>query len=122
MRGVARYQNTQKTVASPAQIVLMLLQTAIQRLTRASDPASVGSSAWYRDLHRVREILLELKFALDHEAAPNLCERLANVYDWSMKELVRAGSERNTEPVINVLRSTTSLLEGWNTVVYSRGM
>lgn len=119
MRGIASYQSTRKNSASPAQIVLMLLQTAVQRLTRASDTGSVGSSSWYRDLHHVREIFLELKNGLDFDAAPTLCARLVRIYDWSMRELVRAGRDRDTEPVLGVLRSTTTLLEGWNDAVYS---
>ncbi len=119
MRGIACYQNTRKNSASPAQIVLMLLQTAVQRLTRASEAGSVGGPTWFKDLHHAREIFLELKNGLNYKAAPALCARLSGLYDWCIQELVRAGREHDTQPVLGVLQATTTLLEGWNTVIYS---
>lgn len=122
MRGIAAYQSTRKQTATPAQIVLMLFQTAVQRLGKLAHSSNVGSAEWVRDLHHVREIYFELRFALDQEAAPQLYARLYPLYTWSISELVRAGRDKDVRPIKNVLKTSTSMMEAWMHVAYHAGV
>ncbi|MBN2801392.1 MAG: flagellar protein FliS [Deltaproteobacteria bacterium] len=119
MRGIAAYQKTRKQTASPTQIVLMLFQTAVERLERANDPSRIGTAEWVADLHRVREIYLELLSALDEDAAPELVPSLRSLYQWSINQLIAAGRDRTLEPIQDVLKTTTSMAEAWQHAVYS---
>ena len=69
------------------------------------------------DLHRIREIVLELLDALDHEAAPELCETLAPLYQWVRSELVAVGSDRDVSRLRAVRAVMVPLAEGWRVAV-----
>ncbi len=116
MRGIAAYKQSRVESASPAQIVMMLFQEGVHRLTRALQTLDGDHISWRADLHHVREIYLELLGALDHEAAPELCADLQRLYQWCIEELVAAGRDKDAEKIRGVLRVTTTLLEGWQVV------
>ena len=116
MRGIAAYKQSRVESASPAQVVMMLFQEAVHRLTRAMHTQEGDIAGWRQDLHHVREIYLELLGALDHEAAPELCENLQRLYQWCIDELVQAGKKHDEAKIRDVLQVSTTLLEGWQTV------
>lgn len=116
MRGIAAYKQSRVESASPAQIVMMLFQEAVHRLTRALATLEEEPTSWRKDLHHVREIYLELLGALDAQAAPEMCAKLSGLYQWCLQELIEAGRTGDPEPIRNVLRVTTTLLEGWQVV------
>jgi len=115
MRGIAAYKQTRIQTASPATLVMMLFQEAVHRLTRAIQTLDDGEN-WRRDLIHVREIYLELLNALDFSVSPELCNNLARLYRWCVDELVAAGREPAEARIRGVLRVTTTLLEGWESV------
>lgn len=116
MRGIAAYKQSRVESATPAQIVMMLFQEAVHRLTRALHTLDADHVSWRADLHHVREIYLELLTALDHEAAPEMCMNLQRLYRWCIDELVIAGRDKDDEKIRAVLKVTTTLLEGWQVV------
>lgn len=114
MRGIAKYKARRVESAPPQQVVLMLFQEAVHRLTQAAQAMETGDSTiWRKNLHHVREIFFELLGALDDDAAPELCAGLRGLYRWAIQELIAAGRDTNQGKVLDVLRVTTSLLEGW---------
>lgn len=117
MRGIAAYKQTRVESASPAQVVMMLFQETVHRLTRAAHTIDQTDNAWREDLHHVREIYVELLGALDRDAAPEMCDNLAALYQWCLSELVTAGRTREKQRVMEVLKVSTTLLEGWQFVV-----
>lgn len=116
MRGIAAYKQNRVESASPAQIVMMLFQEAVHRLTRAIQHIDDDPTGWRKDLHHTREIYVELLTALDPEAAPEMCGNLAALYQWAISELVAAGRDKDEARIRGVLRVTTTLLEGWQAV------
>lgn len=112
MRGISVYQKSKVQNASPEEVVTMLFREACKRLRRCEATDSPGGD-WIRDLAHVREIFLELRMALDHEAAPELCRRLNPLYSWCINELIAAGRDRQKHHVTAVLRVAETLLEGW---------
>ena len=113
MRGYGRYKASSIQNAPNHQLVTMLFQEVVKRLGRSAE-IEMRDPAWLRDLHHCREVFFELSNGLDPTAAPELCKRLAPLYSWCIDELIAAGRERNRERVLNVLRVTTTLLEGWS--------
>lgn len=116
MRGIAAYKQNRVESASPAQIVMMLFQEAVHRLTRALATLEKDPAGWRKDLHHVREIYLELLGALDPDAAPEMCARLSSLYQWCLQELIQAGRTGDADQIRSVLKVTTTLLEGWEVV------
>ena len=116
MRGIAAYQQNRVESASPAQIVMMLFQEAVHRLTRALHTLDSDPVSWRKDIHHTREIYLELFSALDPQAAPEMCANLGGLYQWCISELVEAGRTKDEKRIRDVLKVTTTLLEGWQVV------
>ncbi len=112
MRGYGRYKASSIQNAPKHQLVTMLFQEAVKRLARSAE-IEMHDKAWIGDLHHCREIYLELSSGLDPAIAPELCKRLAPLYGWCASELRAAGREKSRTRVTNVLRVTTTLLEGW---------
>lgn len=55
----------------------------------------------------------ELLSALQPEAAPELCERLQNLYLYMQKRLLEANMRQEDPPLAEVLKLLTTLEEGW---------
>jgi len=116
MRGIAAYKQNRVESASPAQIVMMLFQEAVHRLTRALHTLDNDPAGWRKDLHHTREIYVELLTALDPSVAPEMCANLSSLYQWCIAELVEAGRAKDEKRIRDVLKVTTTLLEGWQGV------
>lgn len=117
MRGIERYRTNRVESAPPTQVVLMLFQESVHRLTQAANDLSEGNSTeWRGHIHHVREIFFELLGGLDYDAAPEMCANLQRLYQWAINELILAGREQSADRITNVLKVTTTLLEGWQAV------
>lgn len=128
MRGIAAYKSSKVQSASPQRIIVMLYQAAIMRLHRGVEALEGGDVEAFLGFSRhVREILTELRAALDHEAAPELCANLDRIYGWCTVELGaverEAGGEgvaANVERIDGVSSALQVLLEGWEDVAKHR--
>ncbi len=116
MRGIAAYQQRRVESASPTKVVVMLYQEAVHRLTRAAADIEAGGSSHLGDIHHARKIFVELLSALDPNAAPELCAKLASLYQWCLDELVQAGKTKDVKHLNNVVQVANTLLEGWQFV------
>lgn len=114
MRGIAQYKKSRVESASQQQILVLLVRTAVQKLYEVEDVLDQPSELTPR-LHHVRAIFLELRQALDHELAPELCSNLSRVYGWIIRETLSVPSEpERLEPLVQVVES---LLVSWETAV-----
>jgi len=116
MRGYGSYKASSTQNAPKYQVVTMLFQEAVKRLSRSAE-ADKTDAAWLKDLHHCREIFLELSNGLDPAAAPELCQHLAPLYSWCIDELISAGSEGSPQRAENVLKVTRTLLDGWTSAL-----
>jgi flagellar protein FliS len=126
MRGIAAYKNNRVQSASPQRIIVMLYQAAVMRLEKGIIALEDGDSEAFLGFSRhVRAILTELRAALDHSVAPELCANLERLYIWCTAELVKV--ERNTDGdleenvtvISGVSRVLSELLAGWEEVARS---
>jgi len=144
MRGIAAYKSSNVQSASPQRIIVMLYQAALLRLTKGSDALEVGE---HDDVlahsRHVRAIITELRAALDHGVAPELCSHLDRIYGWSILELAQveratvarstesdgsvdeaereAAIEADVERFAGVYKALEVLLDGWEEVARSGG-
>ena len=141
MRGIAAYKSSNVQSASPQRIIVMLYQAALLRLTKASDALEDGG---YDDVlahsRHVRAIITELRAALDHEVAPELCAHLDRIYGWCTLELAQVergdfarrsgeGTEEeqatamtaDVERFAGVYKALEVLLDGWEEVARTGG-
>lgn len=68
-------------------------------------------------MSKAHAIVSELLVALDREVAPELCDNLAAVYDFSLARLSDANREANANHVVEVMRALTPLREAWKLAV-----
>ncbi|MEE2787580.1 MAG: flagellar export chaperone FliS [Myxococcota bacterium] len=115
-----RYRAVKIQTASPAQIMLMLYDGAIRFALIARkkiDEKDYAAKGTY--LGKVQAILSELMSSLDFSVAPELCERLEQLYLYMMERLTKANLELDTQPVDEVVELLKTLREGWNEALTS---
>lgn len=114
MFGIASYRSSRIENAPPAQIVMMLFEEAIKRLSLASVCRNEGEEAACRGhLQHVRQIILELRVALDPEPSPLLHARLSGLYVWVQQELIAAARDTDDKRILGCRAVFDQLATGW---------
>ncbi|MHC5024788.1 MAG: flagellar export chaperone FliS [Planctomycetota bacterium] len=109
------YLRTQVMTASPPQLRLMLLDGAIKFAEQARDGLERKQyDDAFNGLTRCRDIVTELINSLRPEQDPDLCNKLSALYTYLYTRLVEAGSEKNVEPVDEVLGLLHYERETWS--------
>jgi len=93
-QGAQNYLRTQVLTATPEQLQMMLYDGAI-RFAEQAKPALAAQSweASYTAISRAQRIITELTGSLRHDIAPELCGRLASIYNFIYRKLVEANVE-----------------------------
>ena len=115
-----RYRAVKIQTASPAQIMIMLYDGAIRFALIARkkiDEKDYAAKGTY--LGKVQAILSELMSSLDFSVAPELCERLEQLYLYMMERLTKANLDLDTQPVDEVVELLKTLRDGWNEALVS---
>jgi flagellar protein FliS len=116
--GAKNYKNMQITTASPAQILVMLYEGAIQNVKKAilaieqKNPADKG-----KYIGKAHDIINELAVSLNHEVAGQIAKDLERLYNFMVAELLRANVNSDKEPLIAVQKNLETLLDGWRVAV-----
>ena len=113
-----RYKQVQVRTSSPGDILVMLYDGLIKFLeeakaaTVADDRARAGER-----IGRAHAILAELTATLDHDKAPELCERLEGVYGFCMGHLLEANLHRDPEKIDACIRILTPIRDAFKVAV-----
>lgn len=104
--------------APPVKVVQMLYAAALRHLDRAlaSDPGCGEGGvdpAFVEALSRADEIVIELRLALDAEAAPELAGSLQQLYLFVEERIGQALSGREHGPVEEARAVMSKLQQGW---------
>jgi flagellar protein FliS len=92
----------------------MLYRGALDAIEDARSYLGSGDiEARSRKITKAVEILQELSAALDYEAGGELSRNLGALYDYSQRLLLQANSEQKDEPLEEVHRLLSQLLEAW---------
>ncbi len=118
MRGLQQYKTTALETAPSETLLLLLLETALERLDQAIEAMEQGNHKVAREhLAFARSAYSELIISLDHEVAPQLSAQLNRLYLWCIRELAKAGSTQDLEKARGVHRITASMLQTWTEAV-----
>jgi flagellar secretion chaperone FliS len=104
----ANYLRTKVMTATPEQLQLMLYDGAIRFAEQGKAALQQKNyEASYNALSRAQKIITELQCGLRRDLAPELCGKLASLYNFVFKKLVEANIAHNVEALdeaLNILR------------------
>jgi flagellar secretion chaperone FliS len=100
--------------SDPHRLVLMLLDGAIERIMAARGVIENGApEARSRLLHRAVAIIDELRGSLNMEIGGDLAANMADLYEYSSRQLMRANLEGRTEPLDEVAKLLREIRSAW---------
>lgn len=110
----ARYASDAAQTVSPARLLTMLYDRAVNDLAVAEDAMRRGDHAVVGErIGRVQEILLELHGTLDTSVWP-AGESLGQLYVWMVGELMQARLRRSPERVADCRGLLEPLRDAWH--------
>jgi flagellar protein FliS len=101
--------------ADPLELVAMLYrgaQEAVRRARQAVDRGDIRGRAG--EITKASEILTELALSLDHSHGGDISRNLTELYDYMQRRLIESNTQQRAEPLFEVERLLTTLMEGWN--------
>jgi flagellar secretion chaperone FliS len=106
--GADNYLRTKVMTATPEQLQLMLYDGAI-RFAEQGKAALVKNDfeQSYNAISRAQKIITELSCSLKHDLAPELCGKLASLYNFVYRKLLAANIQRDLpaiEEALSILR------------------
>lgn len=108
------YLRTKVLTATPEQLQLMLFDGAL-RFGQQARQALVEKN-WeqsYSLISKVQKIVTELNAALKHEVAPELCGKLASLYNYAFRKLIEANIEHKVDSLDEALKVLGYQRETW---------
>jgi flagellar protein FliS len=114
----AKYKEIQAQTSTPGELLLALYDGVFRFLAGAQHSFQTGHRAKGSELcSKSHAIISELLLALDYTQSPELCERLASVYDFCLSRLTEANLKGDPQKVAEVIRVLTPLREAWRIAV-----
>ena len=115
---VAKYREVQIQTSSPGELLLALYDGLFRFLNGAQHCLASGHRAKGAELlSKSHAIISELLIALDYSQSPELCTRLASVYDFSLSRLTEANMKGDPQKIAEVIRVLTQLRDAWRIAV-----
>ncbi|MFM1887016.1 MAG: hypothetical protein RL026_2173 [Pseudomonadota bacterium] len=100
--------------ADPHRLVLMLLDGALERVAAAKGALQNGAQVQKSALvHRVVEILDELRGSLDMKAGGDIARNLADLYDYCSRQLFKASLEGRADLLDEVAGLLREIRSAW---------
>ena len=108
------YLRTRVMTARPEQLRLMLFDGALKFCRQAKQHlVNNNFEGMYEGLVRAQKIVLELTAGLNHQADPELCSRLAGLYNYIYRRLVDANTERDPAGIDEAVQLLEFERETW---------
>jgi flagellar secretion chaperone FliS len=108
------YLRTKVLTATPEQLQLMLYDGAITFAEQAKIALEKKDfQASFRTLTKAQAIIQELLSTLRHEVSPGLCGKLAALYNYAYKHLVKANVQHRVQDVDEALKILRFQRETW---------
>lgn len=116
------YKAVKTRTASPGQVLLMLYDGAIRFAKQAREAIVAGDPALKgRHIHRTMAIIDEFIAALDHEAAPEFCANIEQLYLYLNDRLLYANAHMDIAAVDEVIDHLVKLRDAWEQAVAQVG-
>ena len=104
----SNYLRTKVMTATPEQLQMMLYDGAIRFCEQARVAIREKNfEQSYNLITRVQKIVMEMNCSLKHDVSPDLCARLAALYNFAYRKLIEANVEHKLESLdeaLDVLR------------------
>ena len=110
------YKSDAVSTASPAKLVTMLYDRALQGLGTAHQVLAQGRGDLElanKELLHVQRILNELQVTLDHDRGGEIATNLDAIYAWSIEQLIEANMTKQAEPVRLVRDAIDGIRDAW---------
>jgi len=99
-----QYLRTKVLTATPEQLQMMLFDGALVFCEQARLALMAKNFEQSHDLiSRVQKILLELSCSLKHDVLPDLCGKLAALYNYAYRKLIEANVRHDLSSLLDVL-------------------
>lgn len=114
MKGIEAYSRTRVESAPNEQLLVMLLEKAMEKELVAITAMQAGDrAAWNGAVHHARAIYIELLGALDGSFAPELARSVGTTWRWCIHQLGVAQRSGDHELVERVRAATATMHEAW---------
>lgn len=114
------YKRASVNTASPADLVVLLYEGAVKKLSSASSKFSVDGKipvskieSFSADVLRAQEIITELQVSLDMERGGELSRSLMSLYIYFNEQLREANISKSKEKIDSVLNFMKQLSDSW---------
>lgn len=105
---------TQAEAASPHQLILMLLNGAIEKLALAKGHLSRGDIGQKgKQIFWAISIVAGLRTCLDLEKGGEVAENLERLYDYMERRLVQVNANNDMQGIDEVMSLLNEIREGW---------
>jgi flagellar secretion chaperone FliS len=121
-QGAQNYLRTRVFTATPEQLQMMLYDGAI-RFSEQARPA-LEKKNWetsYTMISRAQKIITELISSLKHDIHPELCGKLASLYNYVYRKLVEASTAHTIEALDEAIRILKYQRETWALLMETLG-
>ena len=109
------YQTHAVETASPAQLVLMLYNRALQALVQVQQATLPQDLEMVnRELQRAQDILTELRLALDFERGATIATQLSALYGFCLQRLIDANVRKDLTQIEEVRSVLAGLRDAWD--------
>ncbi len=109
-----RYKQVNVQTATPGQILVALYETAVRYARMGAESIRQGNViAKGKQLQRVADIVAELNSTLDRDVAPELCDKLEQIYFYMEERLALANATMDPAPAEEVGKLLDTLREAW---------
>lgn len=108
------YLRTRVMTATPEQLQMMLFDGAIRFAEQGR--AALAAKNWeqsYASIGRAQKIIAELTSGLRHDVDPDLCGKLAALYNFAYRKLVEANVQHAVEAIDEALDVLKYQRETW---------
>ena len=111
------YRDTEVLNADPVRLVSILYRAAVEAVRAARRHLAAGAiRERSRQITKANSILHELLRSLDREKGGKIAHSLNDLYAYMSTRLIEANARQIDEPLADVERLLTTLLEAWSEV------
>lgn len=112
MKAIAAYNRARIDLAPQEQLLVMLLEKAIEKEQVAREAIESGDRLRRNGaLHHARAVFIELLSALDHTEAPEVTLQLATTWNWCLHQLLAVGKTGDLT-LLGKVEDVTRLMHG----------
>jgi len=116
--GANKYRQTSVKTANRGQLLIMLYESAIKNVKKATDALDRKDIATKgQAIVKAHDIINELNNTLDFEVGGAIAKDLERLYQFMTDCLIKANIDNKKEPLQDVQKLLETLLEGWRVAV-----